>query len=95
MWPTLALCYPAARVTVVNMSDDADNGQPRRRLPEHPAMKWRVVGKVVESIEIGWPDEAIIVFEDGSRLEIKVTPAGARYQELEDVLSGLSLPSAP
>jgi len=39
-----------------------------RKLSAHPAMNWDILGKVVESIEIGPPDDVVLAFVDGARL---------------------------
>jgi hypothetical protein len=50
----------------------ADPKHPRS-LMEHPALRWPILGRTVECVEIGLPDEVIIVFDDGS--ELRITPA--------------------
>jgi hypothetical protein len=62
----------------------------KRKLRTHPAMGWSLLGKTVESIEIGPPDDVILTFQDGSRLLISSASqrtAFTPYQRLEQALS--------
>ena len=64
------------------MERSGATGAPRR-LRDHPAMQWSMLGKVVEAIEIGPWDEVVLIFEDGSRLRLTQVSTTAEFLPYE------------
>src|SRR4051812_14492298 len=65
-----------------------------RKLSAHPAMTWDILGKVVESIEIGPPDDVVLVFEDGARLILSGASGNAELLPFRGPLAGQPTPMA-
>ena len=57
-----------------------------QKLSAHPATRWDILGKVVESIEIAPPDDVVIVFEDRAQLRLTETSVNAELVPYSDVM---------